>query len=281
MKKTKFGYIAPVEYLDLIPEDATFHLILAHLLKDKQYAAYYREKADRGDTIICDNGAFEFKRSLDPEPLMKLIADSGVKPTYVVAPDYPFEPWSVTYDSTVAFIEMAKDEDYEIMAVPQSETGNYKGWLECYKRLAELPEVKVMGMSILGMPNAFCELTGTKDIAANRIFATAYMCREGLVSNRKDLSHHYLGLGDGPRELITQRALGVMDTNDSSSPFWHGINGVLLDDSTTGLKNGKSELEVDFHIERTAKKHSIDNKQMSVEKMINANIAWMRNILEK
>ena len=61
MKKTKFGYIAPVEYLDLIPENATFHLILAHLLKDKKYATVYKEKADRGDVIICDKGAFEFK----------------------------------------------------------------------------------------------------------------------------------------------------------------------------------------------------------------------------
>lgn len=281
MKKTKFGYIAPVEYLDLIPEDADFHLILAHLLKDKRYAAYYREKADRGDVIICDNGAFEFKRSLDPEPLMELVANSGVKPTYVVAPDYPYEPWSVTYDSTVNFIEMARDEDYEIMAVPQSETGNYKGWLECYKRLSELEAVKVMGMSILGIPNAFCELTGTKDIATNRIFATAYMCREGLVSQRKDLSHHYLGLGDGPRELITQRALGVMDTSDSSSPFWHAINGVLLDDSATGLAKGKIDLEVDFHIERNKKRRSIDNKDTSVGTMIQSNIEWIRNVLEK
>lgn len=280
MKKIKFGYIAPVEYLDLIPEDANFHLILAHLLKDKKYAQFYKEKADRGDVIICDNGAFEFKKSLDPEPLMELIADSGVNPTYVVAPDYPFEPWSVTYDSCISFIEMAAKEDYEIMAVPQSETGNWKGWLECYKRLADLPHVKVMGMSILGIPNAFCSLTGTDDIATNRIFATAYMCREGLISQRKDLSHHYLGLGDGPRELITQRALGVMDTNDSSSPFWHGINGIEFDDSATGLKSGKINLEVDFHLERTVKSHSVDNKKLSEIKLIQSNIDWMqKNVL--
>ena len=33
MKETKFGYIAPVEYLDLIPEDADFHLILCTLIE--------------------------------------------------------------------------------------------------------------------------------------------------------------------------------------------------------------------------------------------------------
>ncbi len=42
MRKTKFGYIAPVECLEIRPESADFHLILAHLLKDKKYAAFYK-----------------------------------------------------------------------------------------------------------------------------------------------------------------------------------------------------------------------------------------------
>jgi hypothetical protein len=277
IRKTEFGYIAPVEYLHLIPDNARFHLILAHLLKDEKYANFYKKKSDRGDVIICDNGAFEFKRSLDPIPLMKLVKESGVNPTYVVAPDYPFEPWSVTYDSTVNFIEMSKDENYRIMAVPQSEKGNYKGWLECYKRLSRLEQVDVIGMSILGIPNAFCGLTGTDDIATNRIFATAYMLENGLVSN--DVSHHYLGLGDGPREIMVQRALGVMDTNDSSSPFWHGIQGISLDDSATGLANGKSDIEVDFHIEKQQNRFSVDNKKKDVDFIIKENINWMEKII--
>jgi len=267
IKKTRFGYIAPTEYLHLIPEDATFHLILAHLLKDERYADFYKDKVERGDTVICDNGAFEFKRSLDPEPLMKLIEDSGVNPTYVVAPDYPFEDWIVTYNSTKDFIEMASSKSYEIMAVPQSKTGDHKGWLECYARLSELNEVKVIGMSILGIPNAFCDLTGTKDIATNRIFATAYMKENGLVN--ETVSHHYLGLGDGPRELIVQRALGIMDTNDSSSPFWHGIHGIELDNTSTGLKNGKTPIEVDFDFE-------FDSRH---DELINNNIDWMERII--
>jgi hypothetical protein len=163
------------------------------------------------------------------------------------------------------------------MAVPQSEKGNYKGWLECYKRLSRLEHVDVIGMSILGIPNAFCELTGTDDIATNRIFATAYMLENGLVSN--DVSHHYLGLGDGPREIMVQRALGVMDTNDSSSPFWHGIQGISLDDSATGLANGKSDIEVDFHIEKQQNRFSVDNKKKDVDFIIKENINWMEKII--
>ena len=40
-----------------------------------------------------------------------------------------------------------------------------------------------------------------------------------------------------------------MDSNDSSSPFWHGYLGIGLDDSIWGLENGKSPIEVDFHAE--------------------------------
>jgi hypothetical protein len=269
IKKTRFGYIAPTEYLHLIPESATFHLILAHLLKDKRYADYYKAKIERGDTVICDNGAFEFKKSLDAEPLMKMIKDSGVEPTYVVAPDYPFEHWKVTYESTKEFIELAAGEKYGIMAVPQSKTGDYKGWIKGYTLLCNLPSVKVIGMSILGIPNAFCELTGTNDIATNRIFATAYLKDNGLVN--EDVSHHYLGLGDGPRELITQRALGVMDTNDSSSPFWHGIQGISLDDTATGLVDGKTPIEVDFDL--------VNTNDEEVDRLILSNVEWMEKII--
>lgn len=271
MKTFKYGYIAPTSYLDLIPEDANFHLILAHLLKDKEYAAFYKAKAERGDMIICDNGAFEFKRSLDADVLMDLIDQSGVNPTHVVAPDYPFEPWQVTYESAVKFIEAAEGKPYKLMAVPQSEPGDYKGWLECYRELATLEEVEVIGMSILGIPNAFQGLTGTKDIATNRIFATAYMDQNALVDY--SIHHHYLGLGDGPRELLVQRALGVMDTNDSSSPFWHGINGIEFDETATGLEGGKIQLEVDFGIERS--------EDPAVIERIQKNISWLEDIRTK
>ena len=100
-------------------------------------------------------------------------------------------------------------------------------------------------MSIIGIPNAFCKVTGTNDIAFNRIYATNYLLETGIVNQKK--WHHYLGLGGGPREILVQRQLGLMDSNDSSSPFWHGYLGIELDDSIWGLKNGKSPIEVDFH----------------------------------
>ena len=105
MKKIKYGYIAPIAYQHLIPDHADFHLILAHLLDNKEYVDFYKEKIKRGDVVILDNSAFEFKRALSAEEIFGFIERSGIEPTYVVAPDYPFEDWEVTWESTLKFIE--------------------------------------------------------------------------------------------------------------------------------------------------------------------------------
>jgi len=227
MKNIKYGYIAPIQYQHLIPESVDFHLILAHLLGNKDYVDFYKKKIERGDTVVLDNSAFEFKRALSAEEIFKFIDDSGIEPTYVVAPDYPFEHWEVTLESTLDFIERVRGErDYKIMAVPQSVKGDYEGWLQCYANMAEHEDIAMIGMSILGIPNAFCSLTGTNDIAYNRIFATNHLLETGIAIPEK--WHHYLGLGGGPREILIQRQLGLIDSNDSSSPFWHGYLGTNL-----------------------------------------------------
>lgn len=267
MKKVKYGYIAPIAYQHLIPESADFHLILAHLLDDKDYVDFYKKKIERGDTVILDNSAFEFKRALSADEIFGFIERSGIEPTYVVAPDYPFQNWEVTWESTLRFIEQVKDKNYKVMAVPQSEKGDWYGWTEGYRKMASHPDIAAIGMSILGIPHAFCTLTGTDDIAYNRIFATNYLLERGVVNKHK--WHHYLGLGGGPREILIQRQLGVMDSNDSSSPFWHGYLGVEFDDSLWGLKYGKSPKEVNFNAPLSP----------DSEKHITNNVAYMENVI--
>ena len=269
MKKVKYGYISPIKYQHLIPENADFHLILAHLLDNEEYVNFYKEKIKRGDQVILDNSAFEFKRALSAEEIFGFIKRSGIEPTYVVAPDYPFQHWEVTWKSTLDFLNEVKNENYKVMAVPQSEKGHWQGWVECYKLMADHPDIHIIGMSILGIPNAFCSLTGTEDIAFNRIFATNYLLERGIANKTK--WHHYLGLGGGPREILIQRQLGLMDSNDSSSPFWHGYLGIELDNTLWGLKNGKSPIEVDFNA-------PYDEAR---EQAIKANVEYMENVILK
>ena len=270
MKKIKYGYIAPISYQHLIPDSADFHLILAHLLDNKEYVDFYKEKIKRGDTVILDNSAFEFKRALSADEIFGFIERSGIEPTYVVAPDYPFEDWEVTWESTLKFIEEVKDKPYKVMAVPQSKKGDYRGWIKGYREMLKHPDVEIIGMSILGIPNAFSGLTGTDDVAFNRVFATQYLLDTGVVQPGWKW-HHYLGLGNGPRELLMQRRLGLIDSNDSSSPFWHGHLGRRFDESTWGLRDGKSKLEVVFDIAEDP--DSI--------RTINSNIKYMESVILK
>jgi hypothetical protein len=269
MKKVKYGYISPIKYQHLIPESADFHLILAHLLDNKEYVDFYKEKIKRGDTVILDNSAFEFKRALSAEEIFSFIERSGIEPTYVVAPDYPFEDWNVTWESTLKFIEEVKDKPYKVMAVPQSVKGDHEGWIECYRKMAYHPDIAVIGMSILGIPNAFCKLTGTEDVAFNRIFATQYLLDQDIHNSSK--WHHYLGLGGGPREILMQRQLGLMDSCDSSSVFWHGCLNTRFDNTLWGLRNGKSPIEVDFNLDYYE----------ANEDPIQHNIDYMENLILK
>ena len=62
-----------------------------------------------------------------------------------------------------------------------------------------------------------------------------------------------------------------MDSNDSSSPFWHGYLDIQFDDSIWGLKNGKSKIEVDFDAAYSEES----------ELVIKKNIDFMENIILK
>lgn len=248
-------FIAPINYLHLIPDSQTTHFLLAHLLSNEKYCDFYRKKKEQGHFIILDNSAFEFGKPLDVEEYLELTEKSKIIPDIIVAPDYPKQDWTVTVEATFQFQQIF-EQRFDVnktllMGVPQSVTGDIKGWIDCYKALSNMIWIEYIGMSILGIPNAFQSLTGTTDISYNRIFATIYLINLGIIET--DLKHHYLGLGNDIREIQIQKMLGVMDSNDSSSAFWRGImggrnenGGCLYDASATGQLKGKLSIPVDF-----------------------------------
>lgn len=270
--RLKHALIAPTQYLHTIPNDYSyFHLVLAHLLQNKEYAAYYRERSNEGAYIIVDNGAFEFKRPLDSSELIHLVKQAGFTPNIVVAPDYPYEDWRKTYSAAQRFsreyVQHFDPRKTGLMVVPQSKEGDYKGWLQCYRDLAHIPYVKFIGMSIIGIPHAWKSVTLTDDISFNRTYCTEYLLKENLV--HKDKKHHYLGCSD-PRELLMMQMQGVAYSNDSSTAYWHGINDIEFDKTASGLIKGKINKEVDFDIEFDSNKmQTIENNVVWIEKLLN------------
>lgn len=243
----KHSYIAPINYLNCIPEKADFHLTLAHLFKDKIYSSFYNEKKRRGDFIIVDNSAFEYKEALSKEFLLSVFEKLPFVPDVIVLPDYPFCDFRKTVDSAVesaSFFRKHYSSDVSFMAVPQSEKGDFSGWIEGYRELCKIENISFIGLSILGIPNAFCSLTGTDDISFNRMYALSYLQNKGIVD--LDKKHHCLGLGSNIRELSFMSLFPFVFSNDSSSAIWHGINNIKYDNSVTGLLSGKTKRGVDF-----------------------------------
>jgi len=241
----KHAYIAPINYLHLVPKESKTHLLLVHLLSNKQYVDFYKARQKDGDFIILDNSAFEFKKPASGEYILNAVEKSGIIPDVIVAPDYPFEKSVVTIKSTIEFINQYSKQfppSVKFLSVPQSKKGEVDDWISCYRELSDITDW--IGMSILGIPNAFCSITQTEDISFNRVFATIYLKQCGIINPK--ILHHYLGLGDSIREILIQKELGVAYSNDSSSAFWHGIHSTRFDDSAGGLQKGKIRKEVDF-----------------------------------
>jgi hypothetical protein len=263
------SFIAPTSYLHFIPQSVTLHLVLAHLFNDNEYVNFYRAKQLRGDTIIMDNGAFEFKIPLSMDELANICDKAKFQPNIIVAPDYPFTNYIKTINSTEQFCREYKarfDKSVKVMCVPQSEQGDFDGWYKAYRIMCEFDEIEFVGMSILGIPNAICHITQTKDVSFNRTYLTELLKSHQGVNDH--VKHHYLGC-DSPRELLMMKTQGVAYSNDSSTAIWHGILSVKFDDTASGLWKGKNPTPVDFTLP-----YDPNN-----DRIIDKNIQWIGNLL--
>jgi hypothetical protein len=246
----KFGIIAPVEYLSEYAIQSSFHLTLAHLVDtNEEYAAFYRERSELGDFIICDNGAFELGESYEPSKLVSLAEKCGAD--VVVLPDYPFCPGSKTIAAASRVIDKVKAAGFKTMFVPQSEKGDMEDWMDTYSWATYEEDIDLIGMSILGIPNALPHIP--KSYA--RVVMTQLLIDRGFVF---DKYHHYLGVNAGMGlEIPTLVMCNAINSCDSSNPVWHGILGHEYSLNTDSLlPTKKINMSVQFDIKRTNDKET-------------------------
>lgn len=250
-----FCHIAPTAYLSLVGGHTRSHLLLAHLVEeDKEYETwYFRNKSVKDkQTYILDNSAFEmYKQGRPMYPSDKLI-DMGrkVKADYIVMSDYPGEPSSKTIDAAVELAPLFKKAGFGTFFVPQSQIGDKEDYIASFAWAASSPLVDYIGVSILGVPNAYAVERYNK---LQRFFSRWHMMRELDERGILRLAHnngkkiHFLGMVDGPNEIPLITKFFDVDTWDSSAGIWAGLNDIAFDGSPTGLIDGKFELEVDFN----------------------------------
>lgn len=240
--KPSFCFITPVSYLEPFAIYSKTHLVLAHLVDtNEQYALFYKNRALFGDFIMMDNSAYELKEPYAPNKLIELGHKCGAHA--IVLPDYPFQPGQKTIEAALRFIPLFKDAGFKTFFVPQSQKGDQGDYIETYYWASHNPDIDIIGMSILGMPNAipYC------NPAYARVVMTQILIDAGVFNF--NTHHHYLGLNAGPAlEIPTLIRMGALDTVDSSGPVWAGILGHgYTKEADSYQMVSKLKLPVDFH----------------------------------
>jgi hypothetical protein len=190
--------------------------------KDPIYTRFYKRMADRGDFIIMDNGAFELGQSYAPEKLIELGTKCGAQ--VIVLPDYPGSCGAVTIAAAKEWGPEIRDAGFGTMFVPQSRQGDLEDWISSYGWASENSDIDIIGMSILGIPNALPHIPA----AFARVVMVKLLQNDNIFNHTK--YHHFLGLNAGPNiEIPSLLLMGALDTCDSSNPVWCGINGITYD----------------------------------------------------
>jgi hypothetical protein len=216
-----FCFIAPTAFVEpyVIPHNTHRHLVLAHIaLNDPAYTATYRHLSQMGDFIICDNGAFELGASFTPDKLIEL--GTAIGADALVLPDYPGQPGEKTVQAAQQWIPKFKSAGFRTMFVPQSQVGDLEDWIASYRWAAMNPDIDIIGMSILGIPNALPHIPACY---ARVVMTEILRARNGFAAAKY---HHYLGLNSGPKlEIPPLLKMNALDSIDSSGPIWAAING--------------------------------------------------------
>jgi hypothetical protein len=250
----QFCHIAPTPHLEHFAAGRSAHLLLAHLVeKDNTYADFYKKRKLHSQFYILDNSAFEMYKAgremYAPEKLIEM--GKRVHADYIVMSDYPNEPGSKTIQAAEQLAPQFKQAGFGTFFVPQSRIGDIEDYIACFAWAASSPLVDYIGVSILGVPNAYGV---EKDNKLQRFFSRWKMMKtleeRGILAlaaaNGKLI--HFLGMVDGPNEIELCKEFTI-HTWDSSAAVWAGLNGIAFDSSPTGLVDGKFEKEVDFGLE--------------------------------
>ncbi len=255
----EFCIIAPTAYLEEYAPQSESHLILAHLVDlDDNYAAFYNNLSNT-HLKIMDNGAFELGESYTPSRLIEL--GHKCNADVIVLPDYPFCGGFKTINAAEKLIDEIRTAGFKTMFVPQSQQGDTQDWINTYQWAAEHPDVDVIGMSILGIPNAIPHMhTGYARVVMTQMLMDLDVFNAGK-------HHHYLGLNSGPKlEIPSLINLGALDTCDSSAPVWAGITGHRYCPHTDSfMATSKVKMAVDFEFEWSDDKIMQENIQYNVD----------------
>ena len=264
-----FAHIYPTAFLHSHATEQKVHLCLAHLVEtDLRYVEFYAN-LPKDHKIILDNSAFEmYKQGREMYPSDKLIEmGRQIDADIIVLSDYPGQHVDVTIRAAEKLIPEFKAAGFGTFFVPQSEIGNFGQFMEGFDFALQTPDIDLIGVSILGCPNAFGVEKGNKlQRYLSRKATFDALRNRGALGPHAENRFHCLGMTDGPNEVtLLKQYHPYIFSWDSSAAFWAGAHGIRFDHSPTGLIDGKFEREVDFgfttHLNGTRRKIIEENER--------------------
>jgi hypothetical protein len=248
-----FCHIAPTPHLNLVEGRAT-HLVLAHLVeRDPDYVDFYkRQKEQYNCTIILDNSAFEMYKQRQPYYQSEKLVEIGkiIGADYIVMSDYPNQRSQKTIESAIELAPIFRSEGFGTFFVPQSRADDMGNLLDCFKWASTSDDVDYIGVSILAVPNAY----NNEHKPIIRTLTRWHFMH--LLNDNSILRHiyinqkkiHFLGMLDGPNEILLMRDFAPYITSwDSSAAIWAGLHGLKFSEKLPLGIRQKFELEVDFN----------------------------------
>ncbi len=261
----KLSFITPTPYIREYGVQSDFHLGLSHLIDLHSSNEYERALLDTNLPIVLDNGLFE---NHFPEGIDSLFTKANrIKASIVFAPDYLYDK-EKTIQGFKNFLHIMCNRKLNIGLGVVIQANNKKDYLEFYDLLQDIPEVKLIGLSILAIPRCFGSFKGKdKDYTHNdrEITSSRIECLKELMKRRSEKPCHLLGLGDGLQDVIfASKNCPFVVSHDSSSAYWNAIQGKkILDDGS--IEGGKTEIKVNFNF-NSATKEQLELVQYNINK---------------
>ncbi len=258
----RIAFISPTKLIEDFHGD--FHLALSHLIGGSFYKnKYVRTLLSTRLPIILDNGLFENGK---PEAVTSLFKKARMLGAHTVfCPDTLYN----RKKTEATLIKIAKEYEGPIGLGFVVQADNVKDYIESYQWAVEQPQITLIGLSILAIPKAFKEITGTDDITTNRI-----RCLKMLSELPKHKSSHLLGLGNSYRDVeYAVKNCKWIVSHDSSSAVWNAIQRKAIDPITLDVVGGKTPIPVDFNWEG-----ELDNEQV---RLIQSNMRVVRKLVKQ
>ena len=146
VERMKIATILPTHYLGL-ESNNDYHLCLAHLMGDKEYARFFKEQSRKGRFVMMDNGVVETGVPMQMNELIDLAIQWDV--WEVILPDAINDMDQTILRGAKGMFDYFRlrhkmNFDFHLAAVPQGDTK--EEWVACVKEMLTWP-IRTIGIS--------------------------------------------------------------------------------------------------------------------------------------